>query len=514
MRIPPLAIVFLVSCALFAWHGFDKYQTVKQLHSQTLNQALDRAISTIDQELDRIHARAQTFEPGPWQTVNDMRAHFPLAQGFGQNNNEAQAIQIFGSLASKKRCDTASPHPVYSNTFLCTSDWGAPVIRITRSVDGQERHSAYVRYADDWLRRALEPLATPEYIYTLVPRTSIGSAHNTVQREISGTPLMIVLAWDGTVLSEQRDAIARDVLLALAVFLLIAASGMQFIRTTEKREVRLEQLLSNAMRATGETVWEYTFATNTVSVPFTGRHSDGTDTYQHHTASQWLELIHPEDREGVADVLNSIKAGEDHLIHSECRILDTDGAWVWAEIRGNISERDENGNPLTAIGVTTDISRRKAVERKLHYLTTQTANTTGVDFFDSLILALNEVTSISHAFISELDEPNGHTRSTISFLAKGELLPPTELPIQTTPCEVLFDTREVVTFHDNLAERFSDCKTLRDWGVESYIGLPLHNAEGDMIGNIALFHEEPLSIDPAVLDALQLHAQRVGAELE
>ncbi|MEM7294275.1 MAG: EAL domain-containing protein, partial [Pseudomonadota bacterium] len=56
--------------------------------------------------------------------------------------------------------------------------------------------------------------------------------------------------------------------------------------------------------------------------------------------------------------------------------------------------------------------------------------------------------------------------------------------------------------------------TLREWGVESYIGLPLHNAEGDMIGNIALFHEEPLNIDPAVLDALQLHAQRVGAELE
>ncbi len=77
----------------------------------------------------------------------------------------------------------------------------------------------------------------------------------------------------------------------------------------------------------------------------------------------FLLLIHPEDRERAIESGDRHLAGKTDRIETELRLQHKAGHWVWVLDRGAVIERDENGNPLRAIGVQTDITQQKQVER-------------------------------------------------------------------------------------------------------------------------------------------------------
>ncbi len=79
--------------------------------------------------------------------------------------------------------------------------------------------------------------------------------------------------------------------------------------------------------------------------------------------TEFLELIHPEDRERVAQALNrALYEGATYLI--EFRMVRADGTIRWSETRGKVS-RDESGKPLRMYGVDLDITERKEAEEQL-----------------------------------------------------------------------------------------------------------------------------------------------------
>lgn len=61
--------------------------------------------------------------------------------------------------------------------------------------------------------------------------------------------------------------------------------------------------------------------------------------------SDWLALVHPEDRNSVLD---RISAGvvDDQLREVRFRISRGDGQWLWVHGRGRVVERDDRGPPL------------------------------------------------------------------------------------------------------------------------------------------------------------------------
>jgi GAF domain-containing protein len=50
--------------------------------------------------------------------------------------------------------------------------------------------------------------------------------------------------------------------------------------------------------------------------------------------------------------------------------------------------------------------------------------------------------------------------------------------------------------------------------AESYLGIPLRGAAGDLLGHIAVLHTEPIAPSPDDLAILRIFAARAGAELE
>lgn len=78
---------------------------------------------------------------------------------------------------------------------------------------------------------------------------------------------------------------------------------------------------------------------------------------------QFLELIHPEDREQVEQSLERIMVGETTLVHDEFR-LGTDGEDIYAH---QIVEliHDEKGRPSQLLGVIQDITERRRSEEQI-----------------------------------------------------------------------------------------------------------------------------------------------------
>jgi PAS domain S-box-containing protein len=85
----------------------------------------------------------------------------------------------------------------------------------------------------------------------------------------------------------------------------------------------------------------------------------------HETNAQWIERLHPDDREPVAAVYQAYVQGELPHYKVEFRQKTKDGAWKWILSYGRIMARDADGSPRRMLGVHVDISERKEAEEAL-----------------------------------------------------------------------------------------------------------------------------------------------------
>jgi PAS domain S-box-containing protein len=82
--------------------------------------------------------------------------------------------------------------------------------------------------------------------------------------------------------------------------------------------------------------------------------------------SVWLERMHPDDRDAVAEKIRAMLAGSDAPYQYEARIRHADGAYRWINVIGRVAERDENGKAIRMLGVRMDITDRKRAEENLN----------------------------------------------------------------------------------------------------------------------------------------------------
>ena len=84
-----------------------------------------------------------------------------------------------------------------------------------------------------------------------------------------------------------------------------------------------------------------------------------------HRVSVWKGLTHPEDLPELERVLDDHFAGKTPYFELEHRLRAKSGRWKWVQVRGTVVERDEEGKPLRAAGIHTDIAAHKLLEEEL-----------------------------------------------------------------------------------------------------------------------------------------------------
>lgn len=76
-------------------------------------------------------------------------------------------------------------------------------------------------------------------------------------------------------------------------------------------------------------------------------------------------LVHPDDLADVQDSLQSHLAGKTAFYASETRLRRAEGGWAWVSSRGELVERDDEGNPVRIVGTFHDITTRKELQLAL-----------------------------------------------------------------------------------------------------------------------------------------------------
>jgi len=84
------------------------------------------------------------------------------------------------------------------------------------------------------------------------------------------------------------------------------------------------------------------------------------------TRSEWLDRVHPSDREAVEAAIRAHLDGQSPRFESEHRLRHQGGGWRWVLARG-LATRDAAGKPVRFCGAMTDVTdRRAAVDSVLH----------------------------------------------------------------------------------------------------------------------------------------------------
>lgn len=124
-----------------------------------------------------------------------------------------------------------------------------------------------------------------------------------------------------------------------------------------------EERLRLALMAANQGLYDVNVQTGEVIVNSTYATMLGYDPAEfRETVEQWVERLHPEERETVVGLYQAYVAGDIQEYKVEFRLRTQRGEWKWMLSMGKIVARDENGQPLRMLGTHTDITDRKQAE--------------------------------------------------------------------------------------------------------------------------------------------------------
>jgi two-component system sensor histidine kinase/response regulator len=175
---------------------------------------------------------------------------------------------------------------------------------------------------------------------------------------------------------------------------------------------------------------------------------------------------------------------------------------------------DPQGNPTHLLCVCEDITDRKQREEALRLIVEGTASKTGDDFFHTCVRYLAEVLQVHCAFVTEWSNES-HTRvRTLAFWMGGHFSKNIEFSLQGTPCENVVKSKKIYFYPSDVPALFPDDPYVAILGAESYMGIPLLDSDGEMLGYLAVTDTKPMSTNSGREMILKIFAARAGAELE
>ncbi|WP_035612223.1 sigma 54-interacting transcriptional regulator [Haloferula sp. BvORR071] len=140
-----------------------------------------------------------------------------------------------------------------------------------------------------------------------------------------------------------------------------------------------------------------------------------------------------------------------------------------------------------------------------------TVSETGTEFFRSLVKNLAAVMGTAGAWVTEY-LPQTHRLRAHAFWINGGYLEDYEHHIEGTPCEAVLRERKLVLFPDRMIELYPNEPDVRTLNVRSYMGVPLFDPDGSIIGHLAVLDTKPFPGEPRLVSLFEIFAARAAAE--
>lgn len=127
-----------------------------------------------------------------------------------------------------------------------------------------------------------------------------------------------------------------------------------------------EERLRFVFDATNDGIWDWNLKDNIIffsQSAYTMLGYELSDVKLSH--DQWIDLLHPEDKEGTLELLHQYIAGQIPEYVTEYRLRKNDGQWLWIHARGKIVDYDKAGKPIRIVGTHMDLSAQKKLQSEL-----------------------------------------------------------------------------------------------------------------------------------------------------
>lgn len=141
-----------------------------------------------------------------------------------------------------------------------------------------------------------------------------------------------------------------------------------------------------------------------------------------------------------------------------------------------------------------------------------TANETGESFFPALVENLANALGTYGAWVTIW---HGEKRlRAVAFWLGDRFVPDFEYDLAGTPCEPVFREGRLVHIQDRVVELYPDDRDLGAVGAVSYMGVPLLDVDGKILGHLAVLDTRPMPRETRLVTLFRIFAARAAAELQ
>jgi len=141
---------------------------------------------------------------------------------------------------------------------------------------------------------------------------------------------------------------------------------------------------------------------------------------------------------------------------------------------------------------------------------------TGKEFLKKAVEYLAITLEVSDVFIGQFKDAECYQIETYFVFSHGKFINNFSYNLHNTPCENVIHDHCLCMYPDNIQTLFPKDSLLEKMNSTAYVGTPLFNTKGDVLGIIAILDTKPLTekTKEMVRFILQIFAARAAAEIE
>ncbi|HOP96154.1 MAG TPA: sigma 54-interacting transcriptional regulator [Verrucomicrobiota bacterium] len=161
--------------------------------------------------------------------------------------------------------------------------------------------------------------------------------------------------------------------------------------------------------------------------------------------------------------------------------------------------------------MTSSTSHPGTDDAALRLVVEGTVSETGVDFFRALVKNLAAVMGTTGAWVTEY-LPEARRLRALAMWLNGKYVEDYEYAIAGTACQHVVENRTLIHIPERLIELFPQDNDLVPLRAVSYLGAPLLDTDGSVIGHISVLDDKPMPKDSRAISLFEIFAARAAAE--
>jgi PAS domain S-box-containing protein len=150
-------------------------------------------------------------------------------------------------------------------------------------------------------------------------------------------------------------------------------------------------------------------------------------------------------------------------------------------------------------------------ETTLRLVVEGTVSETGTEFFRALVKNLSVALGTAGAWVTEY-QPEEQKLRALAMWLNGKHVEHYEYCLVGTPCAPVVENRSLVHIPDKIVELFPGDNDLEPMNAVSYMGIPLFDTEGGVMGHLSVLDTKPMPRDERAISLFEIFAARAAAE--